>query len=102
MSLAYFCLSALAILPSSAVASIDPTLPAVDVMLKPEQRAGFTQWVYEQQSSSGGFRGSDSVGTAQRYMHRLEHSVSRGLRSMPTVEGRVKVYFRASETRVDA
>lgn len=61
MSLAYFCLSALAILPSSAVASIDPNLPAVDVMLKAEQRIGFIDWVYQQQSQDGGFRGSDSL-----------------------------------------
>lgn len=64
MSLAYFCLSALALLPSEAVSSIDPSLAAVDVMIKPEQRKGYLDWVYRLQAPGGGFMGSDSlVGT---------------------------------------
>lgn len=61
MSLAYFCLSSLALLPSEVVSSLDPSLSAVQVMLKPDQRQGYTDWVYQQQLPSGGFRGSDSM-----------------------------------------
>lgn len=66
MSLAYFCLSALALLPSEAVSSIDPSLAAVDVMLKPEQRKGYVDWVYRLQVSGGGFMGSDSLAGTER------------------------------------
>lgn len=66
MSLAYFCLSALALLPSSAVSSIDPNLAAVDVMLKPEQRKDFIDWVYRLQAPGGGFQGSDSLAGTER------------------------------------
>ncbi|BGP55355.1 geranylgeranyl transferase type-1 subunit beta [Rhodotorula sphaerocarpa] len=62
MSLAYFCLASLAVLPASAVVSpAEPDQSALEVMLKPSQRAGFCDWVYRQQAPSGGFRGSDSV-----------------------------------------
>lgn len=64
MTLAYFCLASLALLPSSAVSTTDPTLSALDVMLKPAQKQGFRDWVYEQQMSGGGFRGSDSLAAA--------------------------------------
>lgn len=66
MSLAYFCLSALALLPSSAVSTINPSLAAVDVMLKPEQKQGFKDWVYRLQASAGGFPGSDSLAGTER------------------------------------
>lgn len=62
MSLAYFCLASLAVLPASAVVSpAEPDQSALEVMLKPSQRAGFCDWGYRQQAPSGGFRGSDSV-----------------------------------------
>ncbi|GAA5842543.1 hypothetical protein JCM11251_004900 [Rhodosporidiobolus azoricus] len=61
MTLAYFCLASLALLPSSPVSTADPTLSALDIMLKPSQREGFVDWVYQQQLPSGGFRGSDSL-----------------------------------------
>ncbi|GAA5989695.1 hypothetical protein JCM10908_000595 [Rhodotorula pacifica] len=64
MTLAYFCLASLAILPSSAVSSTDPSLSALQAMLKPAQIHGFRDWVYEQQMPSGGFRGSDSLAAA--------------------------------------
>lgn len=64
MTLAYFCLAALALLPSSAVSTHDPALSALPVMLKPAQRHGFVDWVYEQQLPGGGFRGSDSLAAA--------------------------------------
>jgi len=64
MTLAYFCLAALALLPSAAVSSHDPTLSALDVMLKPAHRTGFLDWVYQQQLAQGGFRGSDSLAAA--------------------------------------
>lgn len=64
MTLAYFCLAALALLPSSAVSTQDPTLSALDVMLKPAHRTGFLDWVYQQQLAQGGFRGSDSLAAA--------------------------------------
>ncbi|ORY92956.1 terpenoid cyclases/protein prenyltransferase alpha-alpha toroid [Leucosporidium creatinivorum] len=66
MSLAYFCLSALALLPSEAVSSIDPSLAGVDVMLKPEQRKGYVDWVYRLQAPGGGFMGSDSLAGTER------------------------------------
>ncbi|GAA6042262.1 hypothetical protein JCM8097_000603 [Rhodosporidiobolus ruineniae] len=62
MTLAYFCLASLALLPSSAVSSANPELSALEVMLKDSQREGFRNWVYEQQLPSGGFRGSESLG----------------------------------------
>lgn len=62
MALAYFCLSSLALLPGSAVSSAAPEgQSALDAMLKPQQRQGFIDWVYEQQAPGGGFRGSDSM-----------------------------------------
>ncbi|GAA5876600.1 hypothetical protein JCM8547_002419 [Rhodosporidiobolus lusitaniae] len=61
MTLAYFCLASLSLLPSSAVSSLDPNLSALDVMLKPAQKSGFARWVYEQQLPTGGFRGSDAL-----------------------------------------
>ena len=64
MTLAYFCLASLALLPSSAVASTDESLSALEVMLKPAQIQGFRDWVYEQQMPAGGFRGSDSLAAA--------------------------------------
>ncbi|BGP39874.1 geranylgeranyl transferase type-1 subunit beta [Rhodotorula kratochvilovae] len=64
MTLAYFCLAALAILPSSVVSTADPLLSALQIMLKPTQRQGLVEWVYEQQLPSGGFRGSDSLAAA--------------------------------------
>lgn len=64
MTLAYFCLASLALLPSSAVASTDESLSALEVMLKPAQIEGFRDWVYEQQMPAGGFRGSDSLAAA--------------------------------------
>ncbi|KAL8278938.1 hypothetical protein RQP46_008607 [Phenoliferia psychrophenolica] len=62
MALAYFCLSSLALLPGSAVSSASPVgQSALDAMLKPQQRQGFIDWVYEQQAPGGGFRGSNSM-----------------------------------------
>ncbi|GAA6002556.1 hypothetical protein JCM10207_001180 [Rhodosporidiobolus poonsookiae] len=61
MTLAYFCLSALALLPSSAVSTADANLSALEVMLRPAQRQGFVDWVYDQQLPTGGFRGSDAL-----------------------------------------
>lgn len=66
MSLAYFCLSAMALLPSSAVSSIDPNLTAVEVLLKPEQRRDYVDWVYRLQLPGGGFQGSDSLAGTER------------------------------------
>ncbi|GAA5848089.1 hypothetical protein JCM9279_007449 [Rhodotorula babjevae] len=66
MTLAYFCIAALALLPSAPVSSHDPHLSALDVMLKPAQRTGFLDWVYQQQVAQGGFRGSDSLAAALR------------------------------------
>ena len=62
LTLAYFCLSALALLPSSAVSSAPGDLSALDVLLKPKQREQYLDWIYAQQELSGGFRGSDSTG----------------------------------------
>lgn len=67
MSLAYFCLSALALLPGAAASSADADgeASALEVMLKPKAKSGYADWVYAQQLGSGGFRGSDSMeGTA--------------------------------------
>ncbi|GAA5861615.1 hypothetical protein JCM3774_002647 [Rhodotorula dairenensis] len=66
MTLAYFCLASLAILPSSAVSAAGDhaTLSALEVMLRPDQIQGFRDWVYEQQMPEGGFRGSDSLAAA--------------------------------------
>ncbi|GAA5974013.1 hypothetical protein JCM8115_005986 [Rhodotorula mucilaginosa] len=64
MTLAYFCLASLALLPSSAVASTDESLSALEVMLKPVQIQGFRDWVYELQMPAGGFRGSNSLAAA--------------------------------------
>lgn len=61
MTLAYFCLSALSLLPSSTVSNTDLNLSAVEVMLKPKEIEGYVDWVYKQQIISGGFRGSDSM-----------------------------------------
>lgn len=62
MALAYFCLSSLALLPASAVSSAATEgQSALDALLKPAQRKGFVDWVYEQQAPGGGFRGSDSM-----------------------------------------
>ncbi|BGP15903.1 geranylgeranyl transferase type-1 subunit beta [Rhodosporidiobolus nylandii] len=60
MTLAYFCLSALALLPSSAVSTVDLDRSALEVMLKETQKEGYAAWVYEQQLPKGGFRGSDA------------------------------------------
>jgi len=61
MTLGYFCLSSLALLPSPAVDETT-TDSALETMLRPVQRQGFIDWVYQQQSTStGGFRGSDSI-----------------------------------------
>ncbi|GAA5949163.1 hypothetical protein JCM3775_001153, partial [Rhodotorula graminis] len=56
--------AALALLPSAPVSTHDPQLAALDVMLKPQQRQGFLDWVYDQQLPQGGFRGSDSLAAA--------------------------------------
>ncbi|KAM0752206.1 terpenoid cyclases/Protein prenyltransferase [Meredithblackwellia eburnea MCA 4105] len=62
LTLAYFCLSALSLLPGSAVSTAAPEgQSALDTMLKPQQREGFIEWVYQQQVAGGGFRGSDSL-----------------------------------------
>ncbi|GAA5928277.1 uncharacterized protein JCM15063_003836 [Sporobolomyces koalae] len=62
MTLGYFCLSALALLPSPVSAEgSDPSGSALDSMLRPVQTQGFIDWVYEQQVPSGGFRGSNSI-----------------------------------------
>ncbi|GJN89162.1 hypothetical protein Rhopal_002136-T1 [Rhodotorula paludigena] len=62
MTLAYFCLSSLALLPATAVSSAATAdQSALDVLLKPAQIQGFRDWVYEQQLPTGGFRGSDSL-----------------------------------------
>ncbi|GAA5997900.1 uncharacterized protein JCM10292_006893 [Rhodotorula paludigena] len=62
MTLAYFCLSSLALLPATAVSSAATAdQSALDVLLKPTQIQGFRDWVYEQQLPTGGFRGSDSL-----------------------------------------
>ncbi|GAA5910754.1 protein geranylgeranyltransferase type I subunit CDC43 [Sporobolomyces salmoneus] len=81
MTLGYFCLSSLALLPCPSTAST-PTPPeeernvrsassssrqrpaALQTMLRPIQRQGLIDWVYEQQLSTGGFRGSDSIGSS--------------------------------------
>jgi geranylgeranyl transferase type-1 subunit beta len=65
ITLAYFCLSALALLPSAAVSTAGaPGVPALDVMLKPAQIEGYRGWIYTLQAPSGGFRGSDSLAGA--------------------------------------
>ncbi|KDE06584.1 hypothetical protein MVLG_03080 [Microbotryum lychnidis-dioicae p1A1 Lamole] len=73
MPLAYFCLSSLSLLPSTCLSPTnDPSLSALDVLLKPEQRQGYIDWVYEQQSPGGGFRGGDSmaaVGVGESAIH---------------------------------
>ncbi|GAA5980547.1 hypothetical protein JCM11641_006676 [Rhodosporidiobolus odoratus] len=65
MTLAYFCLSSLALLPAAAVSTSDHHLSALDVLTKSSQRQGWADWIYEQQLSSGGFRGSDVLTTGQ-------------------------------------
>lgn len=66
MTLAYFCLSALALLPSTAVSTAGaPGTPALAVMLKPTQIEGYRDWAYAQQMPGGGFRGSDSLEGAE-------------------------------------
>ncbi|GEM07421.1 geranylgeranyl transferase type-1 subunit beta [Rhodotorula toruloides] len=67
MTLAYFCLASLALLPASTVSTADPSLSALQVLLKPAQRDGFIDWVYEQQAAEGGFRGSDSLAAARHF-----------------------------------
>jgi geranylgeranyl transferase type-1 subunit beta len=86
MTLAYFCLSSLALLPSSAVSTADSSLSALEVMLKPAQKEGFASWVNEQQLPTGGFRGSDALSSGKGCMlpflllfflvntHQLSHS----------------------------
>ncbi|SCZ99519.1 BZ3500_MvSof-1268-A1-R1_Chr3-1g06058 [Microbotryum saponariae] len=73
MPLAYFCLSSLSLLPSTCLSPTnDPSLSALDVLFKPEQRQGYIDWVYEQQSPGGGFRGGDSmaaVGVGESAVH---------------------------------
>ncbi|GAA6010736.1 hypothetical protein JCM11491_002922 [Sporobolomyces phaffii] len=64
MTLAYFCISALALLPcpsSDPAARTSDRRSALETMLRPVQRQGFVDWVYQQQLASGGFRGSDSM-----------------------------------------
>jgi len=63
MTLAYFCLSSLALLPDPTTSSSDegPPRRAIETMLTPKQRNGFIDWIYQQQLPSGGFRGSDSL-----------------------------------------
>lgn len=63
MTLAYFCLSSLALLPDPTTSSSDegPIRRAIEAMLTLKQRNGFIDWIYKQQLPSGGFRGSDSL-----------------------------------------
>lgn len=62
MSLAYFCLSSLALLPGSAVSNLAaPCASALDVLIKPEVKRDYSEWIYARQDSSGGFRGSSSM-----------------------------------------
>lgn len=67
VTFAYFCLSALALIPGSAVSSSSsPNDSALDALLKKHQQAAYCDWVYQHQAVSGGFRGSDSLaGTAR-------------------------------------
>ncbi|KAK4047711.1 geranylgeranyl transferase type-1 subunit beta [Microbotryomycetes sp. JL201] len=57
----------MALVPHTAVSSSThaeaarPRLSAIDALLKPNQMRSFADWVYEQQVSDGGFRGSDSL-----------------------------------------
>ncbi|KAM0787769.1 hypothetical protein ACM66B_003824 [Microbotryomycetes sp. NB124-2] len=69
MTLAYFCLSSMSLIPRKAVSSnlngTDGTnneqqQSSIDVLLKSKQTRGYIDWVYEQQLPTGGFRGSDS------------------------------------------
>ncbi|CDR44778.1 hypothetical protein NBRC10512_005877 [Rhodotorula toruloides] len=76
MTLAYFCLASLALIPASTVSTADPSLSALQVLLKPTQREGFIDWVYEQQTAEGGFRGSDSLAAARHPIAEAEPSTS--------------------------
>ncbi|BGP31803.1 geranylgeranyl transferase type-1 subunit beta [Rhodotorula toruloides] len=76
MTLAYFCLASLALIPASTVSTADPSLSALQVLLKPAQREGFVDWVYEQQAADGGFRGSDSLAAARHLAAEAEPSTS--------------------------
>ena len=55
----------MALLPSAAVSNIDPSLAAIDVLLKPERVKGYIDWVYRLQVPGGGFQGSDSLAGAE-------------------------------------
>ncbi|GAA5972927.1 hypothetical protein JCM3765_007849, partial [Sporobolomyces pararoseus] len=69
MTLGYFCLSSLALLPcpsssssSSSTPSEEENVNSIETMLRPVQRQGFIDWVYQQQLPDiGGFRGSNSM-----------------------------------------
>ncbi|GAA5987814.1 hypothetical protein JCM5350_005373, partial [Sporobolomyces pararoseus] len=72
MTLGYFCLSSLALLPCPSTSSNNDSTSeqegnvksaaAIETMLRPVQRQGFIDWVYQQQiPRTGGFRGSDSM-----------------------------------------
>lgn len=64
MTLGYFCLSSLALLPDPTTISSDegnPPSRAISTMLTPKQTQGFIDWIYQQQLPSGGFKGSDSL-----------------------------------------
>ncbi|KAK4049082.1 geranylgeranyl transferase type-1 subunit beta [Microbotryomycetes sp. JL221] len=67
MTLAYFGLSAMSLIPLSAIKQSHETTDeqsAIDALLKPQQITGYIDWVYEQQVKlTGGFRGSDSLDT---------------------------------------
>lgn len=63
MTLAYFCLASLSLLPASAISTApeDAQRSALELMIKDESRKEFIDWVYERQEIGGGFRGGSSM-----------------------------------------
>jgi geranylgeranyl transferase type-1 subunit beta len=63
MTLAYFCLSSLALLPASAISTApeDSERSALELMIKDDVKMEFIDWVYDRQELSGGFRGGSSM-----------------------------------------
>lgn len=58
MSLAYFCLSSLSLLPSPTTSGVGS---ALEGMLKASEKQGYRAWIWSQQVPGGGFRGGDSM-----------------------------------------
>lgn len=72
MTIAYFCLSGLSLLPSSAISSNSENQSALDVLIKDNQREGFKDWIYNLQDIGGGFRGGNSMDFEERLPQKFD------------------------------